>query len=68
MTLREQIEGMLRGLLKKHDARHVAGCPQGQQNYWRLRPEYRPAHYGPDKPCTCGLDEILGQHDDRKQG
>lgn len=57
----------LRLLLLKYDARHALGCPQGQQNYWRMRGEYRPADYGPDKPCSCGLDDLLGKPDDRKQ-
>lgn len=67
MRLSEKVEGMVRGLLKKYDARHLSDCPQRQQNYWRLRGEYRPADYGPDKECTCGLDDILGKPDDRKQ-
>lgn len=58
----------VRKLLLQHDARHVPGCPQRGQNYWRMRGEYRPADYGPDKPCTCGLDDLLGKHDDRQQG
>jgi hypothetical protein len=56
----------IQSLLVRYDARHVDGCPQRQQNYWRLRPEYRPAGHV-DKPCTCGLDDILGKPDDRKQ-
>lgn len=66
-------------LLLKYDARHKRDCPQAQQNYWRMRPEYHPdfsnglirsglAPYGPDRLCTCGLDEILGKPDDRGQG
>jgi len=55
---------VLREELLRYDARHVSGCPQLEQNYWRMRPEYR---RGPDKPCTCGLDALLGKHDDRKQ-
>lgn len=62
-------------LLLRHDARHVGACPQGKQNYWRMRPEYRNesalvvtgAPYGPDRPCTCGLDDLIGKVDDRKQ-
>ena len=54
-------------LLLKYGARHQSGCPQGQQNYWRVRPEYRPFEYGPDRLCTCGLDTILGKPDDRGQ-
>jgi hypothetical protein len=68
--------------LLKYDARHLNGCPQKQQAYWRMRPEYRPhTMYMQDesgqfpkgtmvvveKPCTCGLDAILGHHDQRKQ-
>lgn len=54
--------------LLKYDARHLVDCPQRQQNYWRLRPEYRPPEYGEDRPCTCGLDELMGHTDDRRQG
>ena len=54
--------------LLRYDARHVGDCPQRRQNYFRMRPEYRPPDYGPDKPCTCGLDDLIGRVDDRKQG
>jgi len=54
-------------LLRKYDARHERTCPQSQQNYWRMRPEYRPFGYGADKPCSCGLDDLLGKVDDRAQ-
>jgi hypothetical protein len=54
-------------LLLRYDARHVNDCPQKLQNYWRMRPEYR-TYKHTDKPCTCGLDDILGKHDDRGQG
>jgi len=59
---------VLREYLLRYDARHQGTCPQRQQNYWRMRGEYRPSGYGPDKPCVCGLDQILGKHDDRAQG
>ena len=64
----------VRTLLLNYDARHVVSCPQRAQNYWRMRPEYGPGgtfsmeKARPDKPCTCGLDQTLGKHDDRAQG
>jgi len=58
----------VKALLLRYDARHERTCPQRQQNYWRLRGEYRPSSYGPDRPCNCGLDELLGHHDIRAQG
>lgn len=55
----------VRRLLLHYRCGHVDGCPQASQNYWRMRPEYRPPNYGPDKPCGCGLDDLLGQVDQR---
>lgn len=59
-------EPSLRELLLQFDARHAVGCSQRQQNYYRMRPEYRPTWHR-EQRCTCGLDDILGQHDDRAQ-
>lgn len=58
----------IKEILLRYDARHKEGCPQREQAYWRMRPEYRPQGYGPDKACTCGLDVWLGHRDDRAQG
>ena len=66
MTFKER--EAVKDVLLRYDARHALGCPQRQQNYWRMRGEYRPAAYGPDKPCSCGLDDLLGKPDDRSQG
>lgn len=64
--LESALRDLVRTALLTYDARHTIGCPQRQQNYWRLRGEYR--QWAPDKPCTCGLDRWLGKHDDRAQG
>lgn len=53
----------LQATLRRYEAQHVPDCPQRKQIYWRMRPEYRPSSYGPDRPCTCGLDDLLGEHD-----
>jgi hypothetical protein len=47
----------------RHGWPHGAGCPEKQQAYWRMRPEYRRPGYGPDRPCSCGLHELLGIED-----
>ncbi|CAB4177402.1 hypothetical protein UFOVP998_32 [uncultured Caudovirales phage] len=47
-------------LLLHFGARHRNDCPGARQVYWRMRPEYRSRGWGADKPCVCGLSEIVG--------
>lgn len=55
---KDDLCGMIGQLLKHYEAQHQRGCPERMQDYWKIRPEYRP-HGHVDQPCTCGLDSWL---------
>lgn len=59
VTVRDKVRTLISFYLSKYGAQHLEDCPAYQQEYWKMRPEYRPTDYGPDKPCTCGLSGLL---------